>query len=122
MKIPKIKIPKLRLTTIQLAILMGSIVLLSFAFVQYQSNNRKLDIQERQDREEKLAESSRKLSLSFCLSSADDTYWEYIKLNNTSSKENADGTITYNAYQSDWTKAQERKDKAVELCELKYGK
>jgi hypothetical protein len=119
-KMPKIKLPKL--TTIQLAIMMGSIVLLSFAFVQYQSNNRKLDIQERQNSEEKLAESDRKFSLSLCLIDANDVYWDYIKLNNTSAKENNDGTITYQAYQSDWTEAQKRKDKAVELCELKYGK
>lgn len=116
------KIPKIKLTITHLCILAILLIILSFAFVLYQYNNRKLDIQEKQSREEKVAEINRKKLLDSCLNDADDVYWDYIKLNSVSHKDNEDGTIAYDARKSDIDEAQKMKDKEVELCELKYGK
>jgi gamma-glutamylcyclotransferase (GGCT)/AIG2-like uncharacterized protein YtfP len=110
MKTPKISLPVL-------IVIMTFIVLLSFAFVQFQNNNRKMDIQERQIKQEKLQESLRGINLLDCLNDADTKYFEYAELNGS---KNPDGSIRATAYV--WNKAREDKDAAVKICELKYGK
>ena len=114
----------MKINQTQQIIIAVTIVLLAFAFVQYQNNNRKLDLQEQkaeQERieleEQKTAEETRKRLMNTCISLADDVYWEYMKLNG---KKNSDGTIT--APLSDWKRAEEKKQIAIEICELKYGK
>ena len=107
----------MKINQTQQIIIAITIVLLTFAFVQYQNNNRKLDIQEKQQKQEALQEETRKRLMNTCISLADDVYWEYMELNG---KKNADGTIT--APSSDWKRAEEKKQIAIEICELKYGK
>ena len=107
----------MKINQTQQIIIAITIVLLTFAFVQYQNNNRKLDIQEKQQKQEALQEETRKRLMNTCISLADDVYWEYMELNG---KKNADGTIT--APPSDWKRAEEKKQIAIEICELKYGK
>ncbi len=101
-----------------------TIVLLAFIFVQYQNNNRKLDLQEqkaRQERieleEQKTAEETRKRLMNTCISLADNVYWEYMELNG---KKNSDGTIT--APTSDWKRAEEKKQIAIEICKIRFSK
>ena len=107
----------MKINQTQQIIIAITIVLLTFAFVQYQNNNRKLDIQEKQQKQEALQEETRKRLMNTCISLADGVYWEYMELNG---KKNADGTIT--APISDWKRAEEKKQIAIEICELKYGK
>ena len=107
----------MKINQTQQIIIAITIVLLTFAFVQYQNNNRKLDIQEKQQKQEALQEETRKRLMNTCISLADGVYWEYMELNG---KKNADGTIT--APSSDWKRAEEKKQIAIEICELKYGK
>jgi hypothetical protein len=107
----------MKINTIQLSIVMVSLVLVAFAGVQYQANNRKMDIQEKQNKEEQKQETNRQTLLSLCISEAEKDYFDYAKLNG---RENDDGTVW--ALTSVWTKAQARKDAAVKICEMKYGK
>lgn len=96
---------------------MFAVVLLVFAFLSYDSNNKKLEMQEQQYNEERQAEQDRQISLGVCLTQANIDYLDFAKLNG---KINDDGTI--NATNSTWKEAQTRKDADVKICQLKYGK
>lgn len=101
-----------------------TIIALAFAFVLYQENNRKMDIQEKKYKEEQATiiqkEKERAmlaLALYKCIDLADVEYWNYVKLNGTDL-----GNGEYRAFTRVWDNAQKRKDKAVEICKLKYSK
>ena len=101
---------------ILIVIAVVTVIALAFAFVQYQTNNRKLSIQDAQYKMDRAREEADKFSLRLCISASDTVYWDYIKLNGTSK---GDGVWT--AKTSDWNAAQAKKDSAIRVCELKYG-
>jgi len=114
----------MKINQTQQIIIAITIVLLTFAFVQYQNNNRQLDLQEQKAKQERIelekqktAEETRKRLMNTCISLADDVYWEYMELNG---KKNADGTIT--APSSDWKRAEEKKQIAIEICKIRFSK
>lgn len=101
-------------------------LIIGFSLIVVQSN--KQDSIERMKREEitleknkisaKTAEEeSRKIDLDFCLSGANEKYWNYVKLNGT---EVAGKPGTYNALQYVWDNAQKLKDKAEDVCFKRY--
>jgi len=101
-----------------------TIIALAFAFVIYQENNRKMDIQEKKYKEEQatMIEKEKEktlliLSLYNCIDEAEEEYKNYVKLNGVDL-----GNEKYNASQYVWDNAQKNKDKAIEICKLKYSR
>jgi hypothetical protein len=58
----------------------------------------------------------RSLARSACLQRAEDAYWTYVKLNATNSKQQADGTIVYTAFQDVWDNAERQRQSAKSDC------
>lgn len=67
--------------------------------------------------EKKTEEASNKLSISWCLISADDAYWSYVELNGTGKR---DGPKGVTAQMSVWNTAKADKKAAEDACYRKY--
>lgn len=84
--------------------------------------DRQVKLQAREEKQKAEAESKREseelmktVARNGCLQRADDYYWEYIKLNATSTKQGADGPV-YTAYQATWDIAESTRKNAKDEC------
>lgn len=109
-----------QITAIIIAVVLGG----SFFITQSMKQNsierqmrEQIAIEEKKIAEEKAEKASKQFSLSLCLDGAEETYWNYIRLNGTPVKGKED---TWSASARDWDEAQERKEAAEKVCFSKY--
>lgn len=121
---------------ISISILLGCVILGGFYYasqinkqksIEYQKQmeidqeNRAIEMKVEQEnkilQQEKNDKNLKEMQLGWCLDSADEAYWNHVKLNGTE-VEGEPGT--YNAYPAVWNEAQKRKDAKEDTCFKQY--
>jgi hypothetical protein len=109
-----------QVTAIIIAVIIGGSFFVTQVMKQNSIENQKqAEIQAEKERLswEKSEKATKEFALQLCLDEADETYWDYIRLNGTEVK----GKIgVWNATQYDWNEAQKRKEAKEKVCLAKY--
>lgn len=105
---------KIILSIITASLIVGVSIITS-QILKQRSIERQVEIKLQQEKdlatEKALQESLTKYALNKCISEAEDTYWEFIELNGSKDDEGV-----YWAADKYWKTAEERKERAIDLC------
>jgi flagellar basal body-associated protein FliL len=85
------------------------------ALAQQQAQQKKSE-QEQKQRQA----TSNTFSRTFCVSSANTAYWDYVKLNAISTTTDSNGQPVYRALQTTWDTADKQKQEALNNCYQQY--
>lgn len=78
----------------------------------------KQSFEEKKEEDKKLQETLRQIDLDFCISNAEDSYWDYMELNGTGKRDDKRG-VTAATYI--WDRAKEDRAKEIDNCYRRYS-